>query len=38
VLAVGGDADLVLLDAELQVRGVMTRGFGLARFAQIAQS
>ena len=29
VLAPGADADLVLLDADLQVRGVTTRGFGL---------
>ncbi len=29
VLAPGADADLVLLDAELQVRGVMTRGVGI---------
>jgi N-acetylglucosamine-6-phosphate deacetylase len=37
-LAPGADADLVLLDSDLQVSGVMTRGFGLARFAQIGQS
>ncbi len=37
-LAAGADADLVLMDSELQVRGVMSRGSGLARFAQIAQS
>jgi N-acetylglucosamine-6-phosphate deacetylase len=30
VLAAGADADLVLLDADLQVQGVMTRGAGLA--------
>jgi N-acetylglucosamine-6-phosphate deacetylase len=30
VLAVGADADLVFLDANLEVRGVMTRGAGLA--------
>jgi N-acetylglucosamine-6-phosphate deacetylase len=30
VLAPGADADLVLLDDELRVRGVMTRGIGLS--------
>ena len=30
VLAAGADADLVFLDANLQIRGVMTRGAGLA--------
>jgi N-acetylglucosamine-6-phosphate deacetylase len=30
VLAAGADADMVLLDAGLQVQGVMTRGVGLA--------
>jgi len=30
VLAAGADADLVFLDATLQIRGVMTRGAGLA--------
>jgi N-acetylglucosamine-6-phosphate deacetylase len=29
VLAPGPDADLVFLDADLEVRGVMTRGGGL---------
>jgi len=29
VLAPGADADLVLLDANLEVVGVMTRGTGL---------
>jgi N-acetylglucosamine-6-phosphate deacetylase len=29
VLAPGADADLVFLDADLEVRGVMTRGAGL---------
>jgi N-acetylglucosamine-6-phosphate deacetylase len=28
-LAVGADADLILLDDQLQVAGVMTRGVGL---------
>ncbi len=31
VLAPGADADLVLLDANLEVRGVMTRGMGLSQ-------
>ena len=30
-LVPGADADLVLMDSELQVKGVMTRGAGLAR-------
>jgi N-acetylglucosamine-6-phosphate deacetylase len=30
-LVPGADADLVLIDSELQVKGVMTRGTGLAR-------
>jgi N-acetylglucosamine-6-phosphate deacetylase len=30
-LAAGADADLVLLNAHLEITGVMTRGFGLAR-------
>jgi N-acetylglucosamine-6-phosphate deacetylase len=31
-LVAGADADLVLLDAQLEVAGVMTRGAGLVRF------
>ena len=30
VLAPGADADMVFLDAQMQVVGVMTRGAGLA--------
>ena len=30
IIAIGGDADLVVLSQDLRVEGVMTRGVGLA--------